>query len=226
MDRLITLLFAGAAMVTNTFARTPASIAVSSPNDKIVVTISIKEKLEPYPEGQRLYYNVQYNDRELLLDSPFGLDFKHQPPLAKNLQITSQHQQTINETWQRVWGRNKNVVNHCNELHMKLEESQSPFRHLDLIFRVYDDGVAFRYHLPDQTALSEFRLSSERAVFCFANNHQVWAANYGSFISHQESEFNQITLNDISANDIIGCPLLVKVSDSAWVAVTEANLTD
>ena len=58
------------------------SAVVNSPDGRISVTIDIKEKLEPYPVGQRLYYAVEKDGQALLLDSPFRLDFKNKPPIA------------------------------------------------------------------------------------------------------------------------------------------------
>ena len=208
------------------YAWSNSNLSVSSPNGKITIQINIKEKLEPFPAGERLYYSVTFNDKDILVDSPFGLDFKKMPPIAQNLTIRGEKRQTINETWERLWGKNKKVLNSCNELRLDLEENKKPNREFALIFRAYNDGVAFRYYLPEQPGIKNFKLTSERSGFFFSGNHEVWAANYGGFVSHQETEFNQIRLNDIKTSDAIGCPFLVNVNEQAWIAVTEANLTD
>lgn len=90
---------------------------------------------------------------------------------------------------------------------------------------MFDDGFAFRYQLPERQGVGEFKLAAERSEFHFNSNKTVWAANYGGFVSHQEGEFKKMPLNQIRPGDIIGCPLLVDAG-TAWVALTEANLTD
>ena len=96
---------------------------------------------------------------------------------------------------------------------------------MNFFVRVFDDGIAFRYQIPEQPGIGEFKLASERSEFHFVANHTVWAANYGGFVSHQEGEFKKMTLSQIRPGDIIGCPLLVNAG-AAWIALTEANLTD
>ncbi len=113
-----------------------------------------------------------------------------------------------------------------NELTLHLQDRAAPGRRFELVFRAYDDGAAFRYVLPDNAGWEDFKLSSERGEFRFPGNPWVWATNYGSFTTHQEAPFQRIRLNEIGANDVIGCPLLVEVSDGCWAALPEADLDD
>ena len=163
-------------------------LSLSSPNGKIQVNLSIKEKLEPYPTGKRFYYSILFNNKEIIIDSPLGLGFKDMPPLARDFVIKKEDRRTINETWETVCGKNKYITDHCNELHLFLEESNEPERKLEIIFRVYDDGVAFRYFLPEQLGIEEFRLTSERSEFHFGSNHRLLAGQYDSYISHQSRQ--------------------------------------
>jgi len=200
--------------------------SISSPDGEIRIGLAIRERLEPYPCGNRLYYSVFFHGKEIILDSPLGLDFKDMPPLARDLVFAKEDSHTISETWNPVHGKSRPIVNHYNELDLCLEEANPPERLLELIFRAYNDGVAFRYSLPQQPTVGEFRLISERSEFHFAANHTVWAAEYGTYVSHQEAEFNKISLSQISPSSILGLPLLVQVDKSIWVALTEANITD
>lgn len=136
------------------------------------------------------------------------------------------HFRLLVKAQKRMSGKCKSVDNHCNELRLLLVEANPPHRQLELIFRAYNDGVAFRYFLPQQPGIGEFRLTSERSEFHFAGDYVAWAADYGGFVSHQESEFNKIRLNKISPSQIFEVPLLIKADQSVWVALTEANLTD
>ena len=72
----------------------------------------------------------------------------------------------------------------------------------------------------------DFELTADKTRFRFNGNHRVWAAQYGPFRSHQESEFREMMLDDPLLEERSGLPLLVEIGEKAWVAVTEANLTD
>jgi alpha-glucosidase len=202
------------------------SISVSSPNRRNTVALSIRERLEPYPAGERLYYSVVRDGREILLDSPFGLDFKNMPPLARDLAVRKVERREIRDTWRTVVGKSAEVVDHCNELRVFLEETREPKRRLEFIVRAYDDGVAFRYYLPEQPGVGEFLLANERAEFHFGGDHTVWAGRQDKFQGPQEVEFDRISLSALTPANIVLLPLTIQVDDSTYVAVTEANLTD
>ena len=201
-------------------------ISVSSPDGRIQVHLSIKEKLDPYPAGTRLYYSVSVDGREILLDSPFGIDFKDMSPIARDLAIKDQSRRTVRETWKPVYGKSNLVLDHYKELWLALEETREPRRRIEFIVRAYDDGIGFRYYLPSQPSLGSFLLTSERSEFHFAGNHTVWAARYDTFVSHQENEFDRIPLSRITPANIVGLPLTIEVDKSTYVALTEADLTD
>jgi alpha-glucosidase len=212
---------------------TPASRAfgaqprtVSSPNGQVRLTVSIQERLDPLPPGERLYYSVTFRGKDVVLDSPLGLDFRDMPPLARSLIVREETRKEIDESWERVAGKSRAVRNRATELRLGLEESTPPRRRLDVVFRAYDDGVAFRYVLPEQPAFTEFRLASERSVFRFAADQTIWAAAYGSYVGHQEHEFDKTTLASLGPSAIVGLPFLVKVDSDVWAAITEADLRD
>jgi alpha-glucosidase len=128
-------------------------------------------------------------------------------------------------TWKPVWGKKSQIRDYYNELTVNLQEKESPSRKIDLIFRVYDDGVAFRYHFPEQENLADFGIQSEDSSFNFSDNFKCYALELGGFTTPYEKEFNEMFLEDIKADSIIGLPLLLQAS-SCWMAITEANLTD
>lgn len=207
---------------------TPPSPAAElvSPNGRITVTVAVKERLEPRPTGRRLYYTVARDGRTLVADSSLGLDLDGQAPLARDLVIEDEARRSFDETWQTVVGKSRDVRDHGNELTLSLREAGEPGRTLQVVFRAYDDGVAFRYVLPEQPGLEEFRLAGERSEFRFTGDHEAWAADYGSFASHQEAEFPKTTLSAMAPSAHLGLPLLVRTGEKAWVAITEASLRD
>jgi alpha-glucosidase len=208
-------------------AAAPATGAeLVSPDGRVRVSVSVKERLEPWPPGRRLYYAVEWRGRRVVLDSALGLDFLDQAPIARDLVVEGEDRRSFRETWQTVVGKSREILDHGNELVLSLRESRPPGRRLQVAFRAYDDGVAFRYVLPRQPGLEEFRLAAERSEFRFAGNPEVWAADYGAFASHQEHEFDKTTVGAITPSAHVGLPLLVRAGSDAWVAVTEANLRD
>ena len=108
----------------------------------------------------------------------------------------------------------------------QLTERNEPRRRIELVFRAYDDGVAFRYILPMQDNIGDFKLAAEHTSFQFPGNPTVWAANYDGFHSSQESEFKEIKIGSLSPAEVYGCPMLIRVQSSLWAAITEADLTD
>ena len=206
------------------YARQP--IKVVSPNGQVEVHIAPNERLEPYPAGTRLYYSVRVRGRPVILESPLGLEIQDMPPLAQDLVIKGQTRQTIDESWQRVCGKGKQVRNHCNELRLGLQEIVAPLRRVDVVIRAYDDGVALAYRVPKQKWIGVSSLIAERTWFRFGRNHTVWAANYGGFVSPQESEFKRSRLSELSGDEIYGVPLLVQVDNDLWAAIAEADLTN
>lgn len=199
-------------------------VTLASPNGNVRVTIAAKAKPGTAPGGRRLYYVVQHSGSDVLRDSPFELDFKGAPPFASGLAIQDVRRRAGNGTWQRAWGRRKHVRDHFNEVTLTLQEQQAPRRSVDLVFRAYDDGVAFRYVLPE--SWGRFALSRERSAFVFAGEPTVWAANYGGFHSSQEGEFLKRPLAQLKPDSVYGLPMLVRLAPSRWAAVTEADLTD
>ena len=149
---------------------------LSSPDGHITVRVEVKDRLEPYPPGPRIYYAVAVDGRDVLVDSPLGLDFKDAPPFARGLAIAGGTTRAIDSTWATVVGKSARVRDHANELTLSIVESAAPRRRAELVFRAYDDGVAFRWRLPAQKALGAFELAAERTEFRFAANHTAWAA--------------------------------------------------
>jgi alpha-glucosidase len=201
-------------------------VTLSSPAGKVKITVEIKENKIAHPGERRLYWSAAYRGMPVLVDSSFEVEFKGMPPLGRDLAVRKSGLKTLEETWRRVWGKRAQVTNQAAELELDLEDAQPPHRRITLLFRAYDDGFAFRYVLPEQAAFSDFRLAAEKTEFAFAGIPRVWAADYGGFVSHQESEFKESAINELSPEKPYGVPLLVKSDHDFWAALTEADLLD
>jgi alpha-glucosidase len=201
--------------------------AVSSPDGSLTITLALEAKPQPYLPGERAYYRVTYKGAAVLNDSPLGLDFLGASPLDQDFEVVAMDRKSNNSTWENPFGARRTVPDHFNEMTVSLREKKAPGRRVDLIFRAYDEGVAFRYFLPKQEALGEFTLAAENTGFYFAGIPYAFALNMGRFNTQNEGEYPRTALRDIKPASIVNLPLLVEMPGGGpWVALLEADLTD
>lgn len=206
------------------YAATKAT--VTSPDGEIVVTLQTKSNPQPYLPGERLYYRLSYKGQAILKDSPLGIEFKGARPLDQDLKIVGIHHRSQNHSWNWWFGAESHIRDHYNQLTVLLRETREPDRLLDVVFRVYNSGVAFRYVLPQQKSLDEFTISNEETGFYFARAGMSYALSLGRFNSNYEDKFSHLSLREIQPESIVGLPLTVHLKDGPWVALLEADLTD
>ena len=207
-------------------AAVPAPLTVSSPDGSLVISFSVKGNPQPYLPGERAYYSVIYKGTPILSDSPLGLDFLGANPLDQDFEVIATDRQKHDSVWKNPLGAKSSIPDRYNQLIVSLQERKAPRRRLDLVFRAYDEGVAFRYVLPEQEAIKKFTLASENTGFYFARDAAAFALNMGRFNSHNEGEYLRISLNDIKPVSVINLPLLVEMPGGPWLALLEADLTD
>src|SRR5712691_5560645 len=145
-----------------------AQLRVASPDGRTAVIVQVREG--------RLYYSVSRDGRALLLPSLLGFEFRGAPPLRDSLQVTDSARQTVDETWTQPWGEVARVRDHHNELRVGVAETApAPLgRRFTVVFRVFNDGVGFRYELPAQPGLGEFEISDELTEFALADDARAW----------------------------------------------------
>jgi alpha-glucosidase len=199
----------------------PKDVMLFSPDSSLKVRCILADSL-----SDQLLYSVWFQDREILLPSGLEIDLAGMPPLKSHLKILKLRRDTVNEHWERIWGKRRSVVSHYNQVVLELQETVRPKRLVNVYFRAFNDGIAMRYEIPVQQGLDSLVLTNEKTGFRFTANHTIWAAFWNTFHLSQEKEFIQSRLSDIRPGNIIGTPLLVKTGDSAWVALLEANVTD
>ncbi|HJQ23556.1 MAG TPA: glycoside hydrolase family 97 protein [Blastocatellia bacterium] len=189
-----------------------------SPDGQLEVTVALDSEGAPI-------YSVAYRNQPVIAPSTLGLEFKSGGLLSKHLRLMETRRDARDETYPLVTGKARQARDHYNELVASLEESQAPHRKLELVFRAYDDGAAFRYRLPAQAGLSNIEIAAERSQFRFPTDLTCWALQRDSFSTSYEGEYDRMTLNRIGPNAIIGLPLVVEMRDEATtVALAEADL--
>ena len=176
--------------------------------------------------GKQIIYSVYFNGKPVLTNSTIRFEFNQAPPLGDDMLVLKTTSKEINETWTPVLKRKSTILNNCNELTIQLQEKKFPRRLINLVFRVFDDGVAFRTEFVGPDNRHEYVMTDELTTFNFIADHDCWATNDGSFRSSQENEYFKRRLSDLTDQMVIGLPMTVKVADDCYAAITEAEITD
>jgi hypothetical protein len=121
---------------------------VSSPSGKIALTFTLSSSGQPS-------YGVNYKAKAVVLTSDLGIKLKDKPALDGNFEILSTKNSSFNESWKPVLGEQSSIVNHYNELVVSLVQKSTNIN-VNLVFRAFDEGVAFRYDFPKQKELNYF----------------------------------------------------------------------
>lgn len=140
---------------------------VSSPDGNVKVNVFLLET-------GRAAYTVHY-EHELVLDtSAVGFSFYDAPELQDGLRISSVGRKVFSETWEMPWGEQRMVENTYNELSVGFQEKENLQRTFELVFRVYDDGVGFRFVFPDQPHMQQVLITEENTYFNLTDDHTCW----------------------------------------------------
>lgn len=117
-------------------------------------------------------YAVHYQDQIVIDTSHLGFTLKDAPPLRQGFEVVQMTNRSFDETWEPVWGERSTIRNHYREMTVELREKTDSGRLLNLIFRVYEDGVAFRYLIPEQEGISpHFVIMEEHSEFKLNGDH-------------------------------------------------------
>jgi len=172
----------------------------------------------------RPYYELRKDGQLIVSRSEFGFELKDQPALLDDFEIADIHSSTFDETWTQPWGEVKNIRNHYNEFEVTLKEKSNLERTLKIVFRVFDDGIGFRYEFPDQPHLKDFEITNELTSFRMAADMQAWwIPAYGDEID-SEFLFTKDSISQIGQK--VHTPLTMESGDSLFVSIHEAALVD
>ncbi len=189
---------------------------LNSPDHEIEVKIN---------NSASLGYSVNFNGKVIIMESTLGFEFKNEPAMRFGFAVIESHEQLINETWKPVVkSKHAEVVDNCNELQLMVKEKSGLMRQMELTFRAYNDGVAFRTKLFRSEKNGHRQITKELTTFNIPGNPKAWVVEYGKYSSSQESEFFERTISYISDKTIAGLPFLMDYGNQCWVAITEANI--
>ncbi|NRT11999.1 glycoside hydrolase family 97 protein [Flavobacterium sp. 14A] len=203
-----------------------------SPSKKIEVDFKLSAA------GQPTYF-VKYNNKTVVEKSAMGITLKDKAALTADFTIEKAENSSINESWKPVLGEQASIVNHYNELKISLIQKGSNIK-MTIFFRVFDEGVAFRYDFPKQKELNYFIISDEVSQFNLTENYKAfWLP--GDFDSN-EYEYNETKLSAIDNSKIdmdngigvksipgkyiVQSPLMMKSDAGLYVNIFEAAVVN
>ncbi len=209
------------------------SIEATSPKGNIKVMFNVSEEGQPY-------YMVALKNKTIVDTSFLGFEFKDAPAFDKNFKITNSETSSFNETWQMPWGEQVDVVNHYNELAISLEENTETKRQLNLVFKVYDDGIGFRYEIPKQEGFKdEIYITDEHTQFNLTEDYKTfWIPGDWDIYEHL---YNTTKLSEIDAmqfanhknlaqtyipENAVNTPVTMVGADGTHLSFHEAALVD
>jgi alpha-glucosidase len=198
-----------------TTAPLESQVQVSSPDGRTQVTVEVREG--------RLNYSLARDGRPLILPSVLGFEFRGAAPLRDGLRITDTSRGSHDEWWSQPWGEVARVHDHHHELTVAVEETAAPSRVFVVRVRVFDDGVGFRYEVPNQPGLREFEISDELTEFALADNARAWWIP-SNWARKDRSEM-LYSSGPVSVLDSVQTPLTMQTADGrTFLVIHEANL--
>jgi alpha-glucosidase len=177
-------------------------------------------------ESGQLAYRVVFRGKLMMDWSTLGLQFEDSSVLGSAVKITSPAQSAADATWKSVQGKANPIRDHFNAVTVQAVETGAPERKLTLEARAYDDGVAFRYIVPEQAAVKEARILNEVTQFRFTKDARTFPLISRGFQTSNEDDYHELSLSGLHPEYLINLPLLVNVPGVGWLGLTEADLED
>ena len=206
--------------------------SITSPNGNLHLDFTVNAQGEPV-------YQLIYKGKAVVKPSKLGLELKDDPGLMSNFTLTGTETSTFDETWKPVWGEVAQIRNHYNELVVTLEQ-KAQNRNMIIRFRLYNDGLGFRYEFPLQKNLNYFIVKEEHTQFAMTGDHLVFwiPGDYDT----QEYDYTESKLSEIrglmesavtvNASQFVFSPtgvqtsLQMKTDDGIYINLHEAALVD
>ena len=205
---------------------------IQSPSKNITLNFKISDDGKPT-------YSVIYKTKVIVKESSLGLSLKGIEALEDGFSILKQDSKLVDESWNPVLGEQTTIQNKYNQITFELLQKKSN-RKLNIIFKVYNEGVAFRYEFPKQPNLDYFIISEEKSQFNLTGDHKTfWLP--GDFDSQEypymETKLSEVNTDKIDRNNGIGLksiagkyiiqsPLMMKSTEGIYINIFEAAVVN
>ena len=205
---------------------------LTSPNGELQMNFSVNAQGEPV-------YELSYKGRAVLKPSKLGLELKDDPSLMNGFIIADVETSTFDETWKPVWGEESQIRNHYNEMVVTLNQKAQE-RNMVIRFRLFDDGLGFRYEFPLQENLNYFVIKEEHTQFAMTGDHTAFwiPGDYDTqeydYTESKLSEIRGLMKGAITPNSSqtpfsetgVQTALQMKTDDGLYINLHEAALVD
>ena len=186
-----------------TSPNTAAPVIVESPDGGIRVEFGLCDK----PGKQSVAcYSVSFREKKIIQQASLSLQLAPDGPFDSDLRILGITHQQEDATYKIYPGKTSVARDRYRQAVVSLEEAKAPRRRLELVFRVYDDGVAFRYRFPEQPALRELIITAENSTLSFVGNPLAYTLPLPSFTTPYETYYRPIPLNEVSPDPLLALP--------------------
>ncbi|MFA6219429.1 MAG: glycoside hydrolase family 97 protein [Erythrobacter sp.] len=196
----------------------PAALAgetISSPDGHLTLSVGVNGEGRPF-------YRVEKDGRPVIADSRLGFLLTDQDKLERRLAVASATRASHDETWEQPWGERRFVRDHHNELTVRFEEQSEARRRFGVIFRVFDDGIGFRYLFDDASMGTTVRIADELTEFNIAQDGTAWWIPGGEW-NRYEYLYQETPISGVS---LAHTPLTFRMQDGTHVSLHEAALVD
>ncbi len=213
--RLTAVVFAFAAFASLAVRAAPETVAtVRSPGGVLEVALELDEG--------RIAYRIARFGEPVIASSRLGFALRGAGKLERNFALASQATKNADSTWEQPWGEYRTIRDRHTELRARFTETIEPKRSLDVVFRVFDDGVGFRYEFPDQPSLRDVIIDDELTEFAIAAPATAWWIPAGEW-NRYEYLYQRTPLDEVTQAHT---PMTVRTDDGLHLAFHEAALVD
>jgi alpha-glucosidase len=195
-------------------AATPVA-TVESPSSVLRLTLGINDEGRPY-------YNVTRRGAAVITDSRLGFILANAPKLERNFALLDSRTSSADSTWEQPWGERQFVRDRHNELRARLVEKSGAKRELHVAFRVFDDGIGFRYEFPDQASLRDVAILEELTEVAIVEPATAWWIPAGEW-NRYEYLYHRTPLTELSQAHT---PIALRTASGLHIAIHEAALVD
>ncbi|MDE6282897.1 MAG: glycoside hydrolase family 97 protein [Muribaculaceae bacterium] len=205
-----------------------AAVSITSPDGNLLLWVDVDSAGVPV-------YNLDYKGKPVITDSRLGIK-ADETAFTDGFTIVSTDTVTVDRTWQPVWGEYSDVRDHFRELAVNLQ-AENPRREMTIRFRVFDDGMGFRYELPVQHGpnyltvkdeLTEFNFTDDHKLYCIPGDYDtdeyLWSETTFTDLPEAVSKYGRHSEAQRVDGLTIQTPMLVKTTDGVYVNLHEAAL--
>ena len=206
---------------------------IESPGGRLSLSFSLTNEGEPA-------YRLSYGGKPVVLESRLGVELKDLPALTKGFTVVKADTSEKDETWEPVWGEVRRIRSRYRELAVTLQQASVKNRQMVVRFRLFDDGLGFRYEFPEQNELKYFIVADEKTEFNLTGDHKAfwipgdYDTNEYAYLTTKLSEVDTaqekaaqgIAFRWVAAPNAVQTPLMLKTSEGLYINIHEAALVN